>query len=161
MFYDRRYYIIILNYQFLSFYNYVYMNKTIRLKNVYLFSGANTVMSDQLCGYWYLRMTERPPPEQPFDPSKTSRALQTVFDNNVMGFRGGEMGAVNGFRIDLGKKDSCTIQSEEIWTGVSYGLASLMVAEGMVEQGFKTAEGIYRRVEKWSENNRWYCLMSC
>ena len=28
-------------------------------------------------------------------------------------------------------------QSEEMWTGVTYGLASLMIAEGMTEEGFK------------------------
>ena len=52
-------------------------------------------------------------------------------------------GAVNGM-LRTGGVDRSTVQSEEVWTGVTYALASLMIAEGLVTQGFKTAEGIYR-----------------
>ena len=43
-----------------------------------------------------------------------------------------------------GEIDRISVQAEEMWTGVVYGLASLMIAEGLVEEGFKTAEGVYR-----------------
>ena len=43
-----------------------------------------------------------------------------------------------------GGVDRSTVQSEEVWTGVTYALASTMIMEGLVEEGFKTAEGIYR-----------------
>ncbi len=46
--------------------------------------------------------------------------------------------------LRTGGVDRSTVQSEEVWTGVTYALASLMIAEGLVTQGFKTAEGIYR-----------------
>lgn len=44
------------------------------------------------------------------------------------------MGAVNGFVLNsnpdkAGHPDSTTIQSEEVWTGVTYGLAATMLQE--------------------------------
>ena len=92
-------------------------------------------MSDQLCGLWYLRMMDRPADKIPFSVPYSRLALRTVFDHNVMRFGGGRMGAVNGFRADRGAKDACCIQSQEVWTGTVYGLASHMMAEGMTEQG--------------------------
>lgn len=38
------------------------------------------------------------------------------------------MGAVNGM-LPEGTIDDFAIQSEEVWTGVTYGLASLMIFE--------------------------------
>ncbi len=44
------------------------------------------------------------------------------------------MGAVNGFVLNSnpdkpGHPDNTTIQSEEVWTGVTYGLAATMIQE--------------------------------
>lgn len=44
-----------------------------------------------------------------------------------MDFANGEKGAVNGFINQ--KADIFTIQSEEVWTGVTYALASHMLHE--------------------------------
>lgn len=38
------------------------------------------------------------------------------------------MGAVNGM-LPSGQVDTTTIQSEEVWTGVVYGLCALMIHE--------------------------------
>lgn len=46
---------------------------------------------------------------------------------NVQGFNGGTMGAVNGMMPD-GSLDMYTLQSEEVWTGVTYALSSLMIS---------------------------------
>lgn len=51
-----------------------------------------------------------------------------------MGVCNGNMGAVNGFVLNSnpdkpGRIDDTTIQSEEIWTGVTYALASTMIFE--------------------------------
>lgn len=46
---------------------------------------------------------------------------------NVQGFNGGTMGAVNGMMPD-GKSDTFSVQSEEVWTGVTYAVASLMIS---------------------------------
>lgn len=51
-----------------------------------------------------------------------------------MGVCNGNLGAVNGFVLNSnpnkpGHVDCTTIQSEEIWTGVTYALASTMMYE--------------------------------
>lgn len=51
-----------------------------------------------------------------------------------MSFANGKLGAVNGFVLNSnpdkpGRVDTSTIQSEEIWTGVTYALAALMLYE--------------------------------
>ena len=51
-----------------------------------------------------------------------------------MGFCKGELGAVNGFVLNSnpdkpGYPDPVTIQSAEVWTGVTYALAALMIDE--------------------------------
>lgn len=99
-----------------------------------------SIMADQLCGHWYLRccgITNYPliPKE------KVQTTLKTIYDNNVLNFRNGTIGAVNGF-IN-GDVDYVAVQSQEVWTGVTYALASLMIFEGMVNEGFKTAEGMF------------------
>lgn len=83
------------------------------------------------------------------------------------------MGAVNGMRPD-GVPDTSSVQSNEVWIGVVYALAATMIQEvsgdaaplgmchllvlcgcadgcspplqGLVEEGFRTAEGCYRTV---------------
>ena len=59
-------------------------------------------------------------------------ALRTIFDNNVMAFGQGKMGAVNGM-TGRGQLEIVSMQSEEIWTGVTYGLASTMIMEVRVD----------------------------
>ena len=57
------------------------------------------------------------------------RALETIFKCNVRGVKDGTTGAANGFRFKSGSVDRTTVQSEEIWTGSTYALASLMILE--------------------------------
>ena len=57
-----------------------------------------------------------------------STALKTIFDLNVKKYGGGQFGAVNGMRPD-GRVDTCSVQSDEVWTGVTYGLAATMIHE--------------------------------
>ncbi|XP_046403432.1 non-lysosomal glucosylceramidase [Ischnura elegans] len=106
-------------------------------------SHSNSIMSDQLCGQWYLRSSGVT--KEVFPHDHVVSALKTIYEFNVLKFANGSMGAVNGMTPD-GHVDIYTIQSEEVWTGVVYALASLMMHEGMVEEAFKTAEGIYRTV---------------
>ncbi len=54
--------------------------------------------------------------------------LNTIFDMNVMRFGGGKLGAVNGMTRS-GQVEITSMQSEEIWTGTTYGLASTMIME--------------------------------
>lgn len=106
-------------------------------------SGASTIMADQLCGLWYLRASGVK--TEVFDDGHVKSALQKIFDFNVMKFKNGSMGAVNGMTAK-GEVDLTSIQSEEVWCGVVYGLAALMIHEGMIEEGFKTAQGVYNTV---------------
>lgn len=52
-----------------------------------------------------------------------------------MSFAGGQMGAVNGMRPD-GVPDHSSIQSDEVWIGVVYGLAATMIHEVSLCVGF-------------------------
>ncbi len=45
-----------------------------------------------------------------------------------MTFGGGRLGAVNGMTRS-GQSETVSMQSEEIWTGVTYGLSSTMIME--------------------------------
>ncbi|MDQ7030550.1 MAG: non-lysosomal glucosylceramidase [Ardenticatenia bacterium] len=78
------------------------------------------IMADQLAGQWYADLTGLPPivPEE-----QVVQALHTIFEHNVCQFAGGNMGAVNGMRPD-GTVDTSSDQAEEVWSGVTYALAS-------------------------------------
>ena len=54
-------------------------------------------------------------------------------------YENGGCGAVNGMRPS-GDIDLSSPQSEEVWTGVTYALAALMIINDMEVQGFATAE---------------------
>ncbi|KAL2079270.1 hypothetical protein ACEWY4_025014 [Coilia grayii] len=107
---------------------------------------SNSVMSDQCAGHWFLRASGLGDGEfQAFPQHKIRSALKSVFDLNVMKFASGQMGAVNGMRPE-GVPDRSSVQSDEVWVGVVYGLAATMIHEGMLEEGLQTAEGCYRAV---------------
>ncbi|KAF7706599.1 non-lysosomal glucosylceramidase [Silurus meridionalis] len=109
-------------------------------------SMSNSVMSDQCAGQWFLRASGLGDDEfEVFPKEKILTALKTVFDLNVMSFAKGEMGAVNGMRPE-GVPDRSSVQSDEVWVGVVYGLAATMIHEGLLEEGLHTAEGCYRTV---------------
>lgn len=63
-----------------------------------------------------------------FPAAKVKSALQTVYENNVQRFGGGQMGAINGCKPN-GSADRTTVQSEEFWTGVSYALSANLLQE--------------------------------
>ncbi|XP_016103390.1 non-lysosomal glucosylceramidase-like [Sinocyclocheilus grahami] len=109
-------------------------------------SMSNSVMSDQCAGHWFLRASGLGDDDyQAFPKEKICSALKSVFDLNVMSFSDGQMGAVNGMRPE-GVPDRSSVQSDEVWVGVVYGLAATMIHEGMIEEGMRTAEGCYRAV---------------
>jgi len=100
----------------------------------------DSIQSDQLAGQWYATMTGL----GDIVPREMSlRALHKIYDLNVMKFGNGEMGAVNGIAAD-GSLIRTNEQVQEVWTGVTYSLAALMMSEGMKDEGYQTAKGIYR-----------------
>ncbi|XP_054842573.1 non-lysosomal glucosylceramidase [Eublepharis macularius] len=109
-------------------------------------ASSNSIMSDQLAGQWFLRACGLGEGRfEVFPQDHVQTALKTIFELNVMGFSEGTMGAVNGMRPS-GTPDTSSVQSNEVWVGVVYALAATMIQEGLVEEGFRTAEGCYRTV---------------
>jgi len=99
----------------------------------------DNIQADQLAGQWYANMTGL----GDLVPREMQRsALHKVFDFNVMKFAGGTMGAVNGIAPD-GSLVKTNEQVQEVWTGTTLGLAALMLGEGMKDEAYKTAWGIY------------------
>lgn len=70
---------------------------------------------------------------------------------NVLGFNGGTMGAVNGMMPD-GNVDVFTIQSEEVWTGVTYAVSSLMISHVSVLFLHNFVTAVQRK-----NIHQWYC----
>ncbi|XP_061337487.1 uncharacterized protein LOC133284485 isoform X2 [Gastrolobium bilobum] len=112
--------------------------------------NSKSIQADQLAGQWYTASSGLP---ALFDDFKIKSALRKVYDFNVMKIKGGRMGAVNGMHPN-GKVDETCMQSREIWTGVTYGVAATMILAGMEEEAFKTAEGIF--LAGWSEDGYGY-----
>ena len=69
-------------------------------------------------------------------------AAHKIFDFNVKKFADATMGAVNGMAPD-GSLVKTNEQVQEVWTGTTFGVAALMLQEGMKDEGYKTAWGIY------------------
>ncbi|XP_042820441.1 non-lysosomal glucosylceramidase isoform X3 [Panthera tigris] len=105
-----------------------------------------SIMSDQCAGQWFLRASGLGEGDtEVFPTPHVVCALQTIFEFNVRAFAGGAMGAVNGMQPH-GVPDRSSVQSDEVWVGVVYGLAATMIQEGLTWEGFQTAEGCYRTV---------------
>ncbi|PAA68982.1 hypothetical protein BOX15_Mlig017434g1, partial [Macrostomum lignano] len=117
----------------------------------------DTVMSDQLFGYWMLKTSQQDQAatvgeQDPLLPEQAVRVtMETVYRCNCLaqGFNG-QMGLFNGGRLKnpLGP-ELRSIQAEESWIGVSYGVASLMLESGLAEQGWSCAAGTYETV--WND----------
>jgi non-lysosomal glucosylceramidase len=99
-------------------------------------------MADMMAGQWWTRVCSLPsvmPPQAAFS------CYRKIFDNNVVKFADicnkehgsiGEKclrGAVNGMRPDGIIDDTC-LQSREVWTGTTYGLAAAMMHESYADE---------------------------
>lgn len=113
---------------------------------------SEVIMADQLVGEWWAELLGLP---SIVPQDHLISALRTIYEFNVMGFQGGQMGAVNGMLPD-GTVDRSSEQSQEVWSGVTYALASLMLSQGMVEEAFVTARGVYNVVWSSSPQGRGY-----
>lgn len=108
-------------------------------------STSSSIQADQLAGHWYARAIGLSPI---VDEDKVRSALEKIYNFNVLKVHGGTRGAVNGMLPD-GRVDMSALQSREIWSGVTYSLAAVMIQEDMTDMAFKTAAGIYETV--WSQ----------
>ena len=110
----------------------------------------DNIQADQLAGQWYATLTglgDLVPPEM------RRKSLQKIFDNNVMKFARGEMGAINGVTAD-GSLMNSNEQVQEVWIGTTYSLAALMLQEGMKDEAYRTAWGPYHVT--WETKGYWF-----
>ncbi|CAH8559416.1 unnamed protein product [Heterobilharzia americana] len=107
-------------------------------------SKRKVVMAGQLSGYWFARVTGVPP-NLILPRYHVIKSLQTISDCNWHGVKNGVLGAINGCLLDS-KRDTSNVQAEEFWVGVNYSLAALMIAEGMIDEGFALAERCYNTI---------------
>ncbi|HEX4020368.1 MAG TPA: non-lysosomal glucosylceramidase [Acidobacteriaceae bacterium] len=99
----------------------------------------DAIQADQLAGQWYANITGL----GDLVPRQMQRsAMQKIFDYNVMKFDKGEMGAANGMAPD-GSILSSNEQAKEVWVGTTLGYAGLLMSEGMKDESYKTAWGLY------------------
>jgi non-lysosomal glucosylceramidase len=100
------------------------------------------IMADQLAGQWYANLTGLGDlvPQQ-----MRQSAMHKVFDFDVKKYANGELGALNGMSAD-GTPLTINEQVQEVWTGTTFAVASEMMAEGLTQEGYATAKGIYNGV---------------
>ncbi|GER29230.1 non-lysosomal glucosylceramidase [Striga asiatica] len=115
---------------------------------------SSSIQADQLAGNWYARACGLLPI---VDEEKARKALETVYNFNVLKVKNGRMGAANGM-LPNGEPDMCTMQSREIWSGVTYAVAAAMIHENMIDTAFKTAFGVYEVA--WSEEGHGYAFQT-
>ena len=99
----------------------------------------DSIQAEQLAGQWYADVTGLGD-IVPRDMRR--KALTTIFDYNVMKFASGDMGAVSGISPD-GSLITTNQQVQEVWGGATFALAGFMLDEGMKDQAYRTAWGIY------------------
>ncbi|KAG8368893.1 hypothetical protein BUALT_Bualt15G0093900 [Buddleja alternifolia] len=116
--------------------------------------NSSSIQADQLAGQWYARACGLLPI---VDDEKAQKAFEKVYSFNVLKCKNGRMGAANGM-LPNGEPDMCTMQSREIWTGVTYAVAAGMIHENMIETAFKTAVGVYEVA--WSEEGHGYAFQT-
>jgi non-lysosomal glucosylceramidase len=97
------------------------------------------IQADQLAGQWYANMTGLGD-IVPRDMQLSS--LKKIYAFNVMKFADGSMGAVNGIAPD-GSLVKTNEQVEEVWTGTTFAVAALMLGDGLKDEAYRTAWGLY------------------
>jgi non-lysosomal glucosylceramidase len=126
----------------------------------------DSIQADQLAGQWYANMTglgDLVPKEMQVS------ALKKIFANNVMKFGEGEMGAANGMAAN-GSIIRDNEQAQEVWVGTSFGLAALLLSEGLKDEAYHTAWGIhhviyeskgywFRTPEAWDDSGNFRASM--
>ncbi len=126
----------------------------------------DNIQADQLAGQWYAHMTGLGD-LVPHDMQV--KALKKIYDFNVMKFAKGEMGAVNGIAPD-GTIVTTNEQVQEVWTGTTFGVAAAMLSDGLKEEGYRTAWGVYhttyetqgywfRTPEAWEQDGHYRASM--
>ncbi|MGO8717888.1 MAG: GH116 family glycosyl hydrolase [Acidobacteriaceae bacterium] len=100
--------------------------------------SRDDIQADQLAGQWYANLTGL----GDIVPYAMQRsALKKIYDFNVMEFGHGEMGAANGMAPD--GSILTNDEAKEVWVGTTEGYAALLMSDGMKDEAWKTAWGLY------------------
>lgn len=102
----------------------------------------DAIQADQLAGQWYANMTGL---GDLYPKQMQLSAAKKIFATNVMKFGNGEMGAANGMAAN-GSIIRDNEQAQEVWVGTSFGLAALLLSEGLTNEAYHTAWGIHHVV---------------
>ncbi|MGA2534166.1 MAG: GH116 family glycosyl hydrolase [Candidatus Aminicenantales bacterium] len=115
---------------------------------------TDDIMTDQLFGVWYSAMLglEGGERDSIIPEGRVQRTLRTIYENNVLGYGGGLMGAVNG-RTAAGRQLRSQ-QGDEVWVGTAYAFAADCLLHGLDKEGMHTAYGLYHVV--WSPFGQGY-----
>ncbi|KAJ1692237.1 hypothetical protein LUZ63_008935 [Rhynchospora breviuscula] len=116
---------------------------------------SSWIQADQLAGQWYARACGLEPI---VDEKQIHTAFETIYKFNVSKVNDGRIGAINGIRPDGNSDVDTTLQSREIWPGVTFALSAAMIQEGMTEIGFKTAQGACETI--WSRDGFGYAFQT-
>jgi len=111
--------------------------------------SRDDIQTDQLAGQWYANLTglgEIVPHDMQV------KAANKIFDFNVMKFGHGRMGAVNGMTSDGSVVTN--VEAKEVWVGTTLGYAGLLMSEGMKDQAWKAAWGLYHVI--YEEKGYWF-----
>lgn len=107
-------------------------------------SGNKTIMSDQLCGHFYSKFLGL---GGIADNEIVHIALQTIYNNNFLKFKEGNVGVINGMYPN-GKIDETSLQSSEVWVGTVFILAAAMIQGNLIKEAFEiTLRTLYNSYE--------------
>ncbi|MGB6932431.1 MAG: GH116 family glycosyl hydrolase, partial [Acidobacteriaceae bacterium] len=101
-------------------------------------ASKDDIQADQLAGQWYANLTGL---GDIVSYAMQRSALQKIYDFNVMKFGNGEMGAANGMAPD--GSILTNDEAKEVWVGTTEGYAALLMSDGMKDEAWKTAWGLY------------------
>jgi non-lysosomal glucosylceramidase len=102
------------------------------------FEGCNDIFSDQLIGQWYAQLLRLP---SIVPKSHVQTALRSIYKYNVMTFKNGTMGAVNGRRAD--GRHCGHEQGDDAWIGTNCFVAGLMLSNGLKQEGWQVLRGVH------------------
>lgn len=115
----------------------------------------DSIMADQLHGHFISKLSGVDPL---LDDDKVMTTLDTIYEYNVRKYAdivngGKSFGCVNGMRPD-GKMDHTSLYSREVWTGVSYATAAVMLQHGKHNEAFEIAQGVKQAC--WHDLGFWF-----
>jgi non-lysosomal glucosylceramidase len=111
--------------------------------------SKDDIQTDQLAGQWYANLTGLGE-IVPYDMQVST--AKKIFAFNVMKFGNGQMGAVNGMTSN--GSIVANVEAKEVWVGTTLGYAGLLMSEGMRDEAWKSAWGLYHVI--YEDKGYWF-----